>query len=274
MDNLQRKFKFYKMLREMHKNRSINEYHYQSSEGENNFDSYDSWETALKTKYPTAQIVREWDTIAGVDGREQVGFWDEQIQSGVVYDLNIVSKESIDNDTFQTDTFSEDEVTKIKTIYPEALNTESGLVVFGNYALIKFKSGVVELMKKDGTEYQDFKPFQNFDEMIQNLKDAIPPTTKVIESVNFNIEGFKQNMNEYVNDIDSCITYDEAQKLYSVVIPFSKLKSKIGFAFTDATTSNETVANKIVKIANLYPRCLTAHIEAARQEIRMIFTNK
>lgn len=164
----------------MYKNRNINEYHYQSSEGQNNFASYEDWENTLKSKYPSAEIVREWDTVTGVEGQEHVGFWDETLNSGIVYDLNLVKKENA------------------QTVAPKG----------------------------------------------------------------FEIEGFKQNMKSYVNNIENFIDYDKDGDLYYVYIPFSALKQD------DVQT-----ANKIVRIAELYPRCLSAHADLDKKEIRFIFAN-
>jgi hypothetical protein len=270
MNNTQRKFHFFKLLREA-KGRKINEFYYENPEGQS-FSDFETWTNAVTAKYPAAQIKDEWDTNVAIEGGEAVGFWDNQTQNGIVYNLNLVKKENVDNTTFQTDKFSTEEAESIKNLIPGANINDAGLITFDNFALIKFKSGVIDLVQKTGTEYADYKTFANFEDMTKNLKSSLPAAKPVIESTSFNIDGFKENMDLYVNDIESFITYDEAQSTYFVTIPFTALKTKISLANTPATTSNAEVAAKIVAISQKYPRCLSANIE--NNEIHLIFSNK
>lgn len=256
--------------------KKITEVYYESPEGKQ-YSDYEMWTLGVQSKYPGAAIKPEGDNEGAYSGHTAVGYWDHQIQNGVVFDLNVIKKESIDNTTFQATDFTEDEIKKIQSIMPEAKLDLSGIVIFGTYALIKFESGVVELLKRDGTEFSDFKPFKDFNDMITNLKAAAVPEQQPTFENNaggFNIQGFLQNMEPYVNNINSFVDYDANQSTYFVVIPFSALKSKLEFANTPATSDNKDVANKIIKIAELYPRCLSSHVEWTKQEIRLVFTDK
>jgi len=255
--------------------KKITEVYYESPEGKQ-YSDYEMWTLGVQSKYPGASIVPEGDTEGAYSGHTSVGYWDHQIQNGIVFDLNVIKKESIDNATFQATDFTEDEIKNIQTIMSEAKLDLSGIVMFGQYALIKFESGVVELVKKEDAEFSDFKSFTDFNDMMKNLKSSIPVEQPTFENNagGFNIEGFLQNMAPYVNDINSFVDYDANQSTYFVVIPFSALKSKLEFANTPATSDNKDVANKIIKIAELYPRCLSSHVEWAKQEIRLVFTDK
>lgn len=254
--------------------KKITEVYYESPEGKQ-YSDYEMWTLGVQSKYPSAVITPEGHCEGAYSGHTSVGYWDHQIQNGIVFDLNVIKKESIDNTTFQATDFTEDEIKEIQKIMPDAKLDLSGIVTFGKYALIKFESGVVELLQREGTEFTDFKPFKDFSDMITNLKSSIPAEVPTFENNGgFNIEGFLQNMAPYVNDINSYIEYDENQSTYFVVIPFSALKTKLEFANTPATSENKDVANKILKIAELYPRCLSSHVDWEKQEISLVFTDK
>jgi len=101
--------------------------------------------------------------------------------------------------------------------------------------------------------------------------NLVKKENKIIESSAFNLEGFKENMNPYVKDIEKYIEFQEDQQVYKVNIPFSALNTRLSFAFTPPETDVKDVANKILKIAQLYPRCISHKIE--QQEIKLVFTN-
>lgn len=264
MNNLQRKFKFYKMLREAAKGK-INEFYYENPEGKS-YSDYEMWQLAVTSKYPQAIIQPELDTDAAVERGEAVGFWDHQTQHGIVYDPNLIKKENMDMDSFQATDFTPEELEIIKTIMPEAIVDESGLVTFGTFALLKFKSGIIELVMKEGGEYKDFKSFNDITDLQQNLKESIPsekPLYENFQNDDFNIEGFKENMKAYVNNVENYIDFDDQLNIYYVNIPFTALK-----------TDDVSVANKIVRISEKYPRCIASSVDWEKKEIRFVFSNR
>lgn len=250
------------MLREAAKGK-INEFYYENPEGKS-YSDYEMWQTAVTTKYPQAIIQPELDTDAAVERGEAVGFWDHQTQHGIVYDPNLIKKESLDS--FQATNFTPEELQIIKTIMPEAVVDESGLVTFGTFALLKFQSGMIELVIKEGTEYKDFKTFTDINDLQQNLKESLPaekPLYENFQNDDFNIEGFKENMRGYVNNVENYIDLDEDHNIYYVNIPFTALK-----------TDDVSVANKIVRISEKYPRCISSSVDWEQKEIRFVFSNR
>lgn len=78
----------------------------------------------------------------------------------------------------------------------------------------------------------------------------------------FNIDGFKENMSSYVKNVAEYIDLDKTHKLYFVNIPYDALKNGIDSA------------EKVIKIAEKYPKCKTAVLNADVKEIRIVFTNE
>jgi hypothetical protein len=77
----------------------------------------------------------------------------------------------------------------------------------------------------------------------------------------FNVEGFVENMKSYVKDVEQYIDFDVQEDLLYVNIPYDALKNGVDSA------------EKVIKIAQNYPKCKTAVLNGDAKEIRIVFTN-
>lgn len=269
--NILKKLRFFESLKSP-ENRTLNEMYYENPEG-TTYSDYEMWTKAAETTHSGVQIIPEGDAEAAYMGHEVVGFWDHTTNNGIVYNLNLAHKESVETATFQTIEFSPMELEKIQQIVPSAINDESGLIYLYNdqYALVKFESGAIELVQKQGEQYLDYKVFNTFDEMLQGITKQLQ-TIQENNSV-FNLQGFQENMEPYILDIDKCIDYDNLENIYFVTIPFSQIRPSIKLAHTAATTEPSEIANKIIRIAQLYPKCKSATLNSENQTINLVFNN-
>lgn len=181
--------------------------------------------------------------------------------------------------------FTPDELSAIQNIVADFFVDMSGIVTFEKkYALIKFKSGIIQMLLYKGEnfdqdnnkEYCDYQEYANFEDLTtaltsksyekaqnENFHDAIPHKLSAPTGNEFNIEGFKDNLEPYLNsDPQNYIDLDENENTYYINIPITAL-----------VTDSVDIANKIVRIAQKYPKCQSAFYETNKHEIRLVFNN-
>lgn len=86
---------------------------------------------------------------------------------------------------------------------------------------------------------------------------------KLFENFNesFNMKGFEENVKSYVDDVEQYVDYDMDNELLYVNIPYDKLKKGI------------ESADRILAIAQKYPKCKSAVLQGDSEELRIVFTN-